>query len=94
MINIDYTPFIADIKKYSPTVKYVQESTADVVSYTDKRQPNIHYAINKNTGEMVIYLNSAKSFMETLPKGLEFKRLLQSQRQRLRNLHNEYLSSN
>lgn len=80
MINIDYTPFIADIKKYSPTVKYVQESTADVVSYTDKRQPNIHYAINKNTGEMVIYLNSAKSFMETLPKGLEFKRLLQSQK--------------
>lgn len=80
MINIDYTPFIADIKKYSPTVKYVQESTADVVSYTDKRQPNIHYAVNKNTGEMVIYLNSAKSFMETLPKGLEFKRLLQSQK--------------
>ena len=29
---------------------------------------------------MVIYLNSAKSFMETLPKGLEFKRLLQSQK--------------
>lgn len=80
MINIDYKPFIEDIKKYSPTVKYVQESTADVVSYTDKRQPNIHYAVNKNTGEMVIYLNSAKSFMETLPKGLEFKRLLQSQK--------------
>ena len=80
MINIDYKPFIDDIKKYSPTVKYVQESTADVVSYTDKRQPNIHYAVNKNTGEMVIYLNSAKSFMETLPKGLEFKRLLQSQK--------------
>lgn len=80
MLNVDYEPFIADIKTYSPTVKYVQESTSDVVSYTDKRQPNIHYAVNKNTGEMSIYLNSAKSFMDTLPKGLEFKRLLQSQK--------------
>lgn len=80
MINVDYKPFIADIKTYSPTVKYVQESTSDVVSYTDKRQPNIHYAVNKNTGEMSIYLNSAKSFMDTLPKGMEFKRLLQSQK--------------
>lgn len=80
MINVDYKPFIDDIKTYSPTVKYVQESTSDVVSYTDKRQPNIHYAVNKNTGEMSIYLNSAKSFMDTLPKGMEFKRLLQSQK--------------
>lgn len=87
MLNVDYTPFINDIKRYSPTVKYVKECTSTNVKYTDKRQPNIHYDVNKKNGEMTIYLNSAKSFMSTIPSGLEFRQILQLRKPTVNKFH-------
>lgn len=87
MLNVDYTPFIDDIKRYSPTVKYVQKCTSNIVKYTDKRQPNIHYEINKKNGEMTIYLNSAKSFMSTIPNGLELRQILQLRKPTVHKFH-------
>lgn len=87
MLNVDYTSFIDDIKRYSPTVKYVQKHTSTIVKYTDSQQPNIHYAVNKQTGEMTIYLNSSKSFMSTISKGLEFKQILQLRKPTFKMFH-------
>lgn len=87
MLNVDYTPFIDDIKRYSPTVKYVQKCTSNIVKYTDKRQPNIHYEINKKNGEMTIYLNSAKSFMSIIPSGLELRQILQLRKPTVHKFH-------
>lgn len=87
MLNVDYTSFIDDIKRYSPTVKYVNECTSTIVKYTDKRQSNIHYEVNKKTGDMTIYLNSAKSFMSTIPSGLEFRQILQLRKPTVNKFH-------
>lgn len=87
MLNVDYTPFIDDIKRYSPTVKYVKECASTNVKYTDKRQPNIHYEVNKKNGKMTIYLNSSKSFMSTIPSGLEFRQILQLRKPTVNKFH-------
>ena len=87
MLNVDYKPFIDDIKRFSPTVKYINDCASTIVKYTDKHQSNIHYEVNKTTGEMIIYLNSAKSFMSTIPSGLEFRQILQLRKPTVNKFH-------
>ena len=87
MLNVNYKPFIDDIKRFSPTVKYINDCASTIVKYTDKQQSNIHYEVNKKTGEMVIYLNSAKSFMSTIPSGLEFRQILQLRKPTVNKFH-------
>lgn len=62
--------------RYQPTLEYVKKSTTDNVKFTDKEQPNLHYEVNKKTGEITLYINSTKKTFIDYGLSLEFRQQL------------------
>lgn len=62
--------------RYQPTLDYVKNSTTDNVKFTDKEQPNLHYEVNKKTGEITLYINSTKKTFIDYGLSLEFRQQL------------------
>lgn len=62
--------------RYQPTIKYVKNSTTNNVKFTDKEQPNLHYEVNKKTGEITLFINSSKTTFLDYGLSLEFRRKL------------------
>lgn len=62
--------------RYQPTLEYVKKSTTNNVKFTDKEQPNLHYEVNKKTGEITLYINSTKKTFIDYGLSLEFRQQL------------------
>lgn len=62
--------------RYQPTLEYVKNSTTDNVKFTDKEQPNLHYEVNKKTGEITLFINSTKKTFIDYGLSLEFRQQL------------------
>ena len=62
--------------RYQPTLEYVKNSTTDNVKFTDKEQPNLHYEVNKKTGENTLFINSTKKTFIDYGLSLEFRQQL------------------
>lgn len=72
----DPNKLLDECVRYQPTPEYVKNSTTDNVKFTDKEQPNLHYEINKKTGEIMLYINSAKKAFLDYGLSLEFRHRL------------------
>jgi len=66
--NVNRTKILDDCRNSIPTKEYIDNSTVDVVKYTNKNNNGIHYIIDKKNHKAWLCLNQAKNFFFKYPK--------------------------